>query len=128
MNIELNHLIVFAHDKLKSATFLTEILGLPPPQPAGNFLSVELSNRVTLDYAEPRIDFPGQHYAFLVSEAQFDASLSRIRALGVEFAADPLWQRPGEINTNDGGRGVYFRDPSGHGLELITRPYGSGAV
>jgi catechol 2,3-dioxygenase-like lactoylglutathione lyase family enzyme len=124
--IELNHLIVFARDKHESAHFLADILGLAPPWTAGVFLAVDVANHVTLHYAEPGVDFPGQHYAFLISEDEFDASLARIRERGLEYAADPHWRRPGEINTNHGGRGVYFHDPSGHGMELITRPYGSG--
>ncbi|MQA89809.1 MAG: VOC family protein [Gemmatimonas sp.] len=123
MTVELNHLIIFARDKHESARFLTEILGLSPPRTAGIFLAVDLANHVTVQYAEPGIDFPSQHYAFLVSEEEFDASFDRIRARGVEYAADPHWRRPGEINTNHGGRGVYFIDPSGHGLELITSTY-----
>jgi catechol 2,3-dioxygenase-like lactoylglutathione lyase family enzyme len=122
--IELNHLIVFARNKHESAQFIADILGLPPPRPFGMFLAVDLANRVTLDYAEPGIEFPMQHYAFLVSEDEFDASFARIRARGLAYQADPHGRRPMEINTNDGGRGVYFLDPSGHGMELLTVPYG----
>lgn len=128
MAIELNHLIVFARDKQESASFLADILGLPPPQPAGFFLAVDVSNHVTLLYAEPGVDFTPQHYAFLISEAEFDASFARIRERGLEYAADPHGRRPGEINTNHGGRGVYFLDPGGHGMELLTRAYDSGPV
>ena len=68
-----------------------------------------------------------QHYAFLISEADFDAVLGRIRERALDHWADPARHRPGEINQSDGGRGVYFPDPDGHHLEVITRPYGSGA-
>jgi catechol 2,3-dioxygenase-like lactoylglutathione lyase family enzyme len=108
LSIELNHLIVYARDKQESATFLADILGLAPPQPAGFFLAVDLANNVTLHYAEPGVDFPGQHYAFLISDDEFDASLARIRERGLAYQADPQGRRPGEINTNHGGRGVYF--------------------
>jgi catechol 2,3-dioxygenase-like lactoylglutathione lyase family enzyme len=125
MAIELNHLIVFARDKQESAQFLADILGLSPPSPAGYFLALDVANSVTLHFAQPGVEFTPQHYAFLISDEEFDASLARIRERGIEYAADPQWRRVGEINTNHGGRGVYFRDPGGHGMELITRPYGS---
>ena len=124
MTVHLNHTIVAAKDKVRSATFLTELLGLPAPRPMGHFLAVELGNGVTLDYAEPGVDFPGQHYAFLVSDDVFDALIAKIRDRGIPHWADPQGQRSGEINTHDGGRGVYFQDPSGHYLEAITVPYG----
>lgn len=125
MSIQFNHLLIFARDKHESAHFLTSLLGLPDPKPAGFFLAVELENAVTLHYGEPGVDFLSQHYAFLVSDDVFDAAFARMRERGMDYWADPRLQLPGEINTNHGGRGVYFLDPSGHGLELITRPYGS---
>jgi len=67
-----------------------------------------------------------QHFAFLVSEEEFDESFNRIRDLALDFWADPARKLPGKINHHDGGRGVYFKDPDGHMLEIITRPYGSG--
>jgi len=82
---------------------------------------------VTLDYMATEGEFPPQHYAFLVSEAELDEIFGRIRARGLTCWADPAMARPGEINRNDGGRGTYFRDPGGHLFEIITRPYGSGA-
>lgn len=127
MAVQLNHTIVGAHDKWASAQFLTEILGLTPPRAAGVFVAVQLDNDVTLDFAEPGADhIRCQHLAFLVSEDDFDAAFASIRERGLMYWADPRQQFPGEINTNDGGRGVYFLDPNGHALELITRPYGSG--
>ncbi len=127
MPTQLNHLIVAACDKQTSAHFLAEMLNLSAPVTAGPFLAVTLDNHVTLDYVETPIDFPPQHYAFLVSDDVFDAALVRIRARGIAYWADPRGTRPDEINTNDGGRGVYFLDPSGHYLEIITRPYGGGS-
>jgi catechol 2,3-dioxygenase-like lactoylglutathione lyase family enzyme len=124
MPVQLNHTIVHARDKRASATFLTEILGLPEPTPFGPFLVVEAANGVSLDFIEE----PGepQHYAFLVTEEEFDAIFGRITERGLAYWADPGRRRPGEINRNDGGRGVYWEDPDGHLLEIITRPYGSG--
>lgn len=125
MSIQFNHVLIFARDKHESARFLTSLLGLPDPTPAGFFVAVELENAVTLHYGEPGVDFLSQHYAFLVSDDVFDAAFERMRERGMDFWADPRMQLAGQINTNHGGRGVYFLDPSGHGLELITRPYGS---
>jgi catechol 2,3-dioxygenase-like lactoylglutathione lyase family enzyme len=126
MHFELNHLIVAAHDKYESARFLTELFGLDEPVVWGPFVAVQCGNGVTLDYAEPGGDFPGQHYAFLVSEKHFDEIFGRIRERGLTYWADPHQQRVNEYNTNDGGRGLYFDDPSGHHLEILTRPYGGG--
>lgn len=127
MSIQFNHVLVFAHDKQESAHFLTSLFGLPSPEPAGFFLAVQMANDVTIHYGEPGIEFLSQHYAFLVSDEEFDAIFARICERGISYWADPRQQHPGEINTNHGGRGVYFNDPSGHGLEIITRPYGNSA-
>lgn len=125
MPIKLNHTIVHARDQAASARFLTELLGLAAPRRFGPFLAVELANEVTLDFLETDEDIQTQHYAFLVSEEEFDAIFGRIKARGLAYWADPGRRRAGEINRNDGGRGVYFEDPSGNLLELLTRPYGS---
>lgn len=125
MTIQFNHALIFARNKHESAHFLTELFGLPDPAPAGYFLAVEMANDVTLHYGEPGVEFISQHYAFLVSDAEFDAIFARMQAQQMTYWADPRMQLEGQINTNHGGRGVYFRDPSGHGLEIITRPYGS---
>ncbi len=127
MTVELNHTIVAAQDKRASAEFLAGILGLAVGAPYGPFIPVETGNGVTLDFAES--DAPGitsQHYAFLVSEEEFDAIFARIQERGLAYYADPSHRQPGRINRNDGGRGAYFEDPNGHNLEIITRPYGSG--
>ena len=126
MTVRFNHTIIAAKDKVRSARFFAELFGRPEPHPAGYFQVVTLEDGASLDYAEPGGDFPGQHYAFLVSDDVFDALISKIRERGIQHWADPHGQRPGEINTNDGGRGVYFQDPSGHYLEAITVPYGGG--
>lgn len=126
MSIELNHTIVAARDRTASATFLAEVLGLAAPTEFGPFMVVEVANGVSLDFADAEGEIASQHYAFLVSEAEFDEILRRIQMRELPFWADPSRRRPGEINHNDGGRGVYFPDPDGHFLEIITRPYGSG--
>jgi catechol 2,3-dioxygenase-like lactoylglutathione lyase family enzyme len=127
MTVELNHTLVAARDKVASAKFLTELLGLAAPTSFGPFQVVTLSNGVSLDFVETSENIRPQHYAFLVSEAEFDTIFDRIRALELSYWADPFHQEPGKINTRDRGRGVYFDDPNGHILELLTRPYGSGA-
>jgi catechol 2,3-dioxygenase-like lactoylglutathione lyase family enzyme len=127
MPIELNHTIVAARDKSASAMFLTDLLGLPAPTSFGPFLVVTLTNGVSLDFMDSTDDIRPQHYAFLVSEAEFETIFGRIREQELQHWADPFHQQPGEINTRDGGHGVYFDDPDGHVLELLTRPYGSGS-
>lgn len=126
MSIRLNHTIVHSRDKSEAAEFLCGILGLPAPVPFGPFLTVACENDVTLDFADDHADVVRpQHYAFLVDEAEFDKILTRIEARGLTYWADPGHHRRGEINRNDGGRGLYWDDPNGHHLEIITRPYGS---
>jgi catechol 2,3-dioxygenase-like lactoylglutathione lyase family enzyme len=126
VSVQLNHTIVSARDKQVSATFLAEILGLPAPAPFGPFLGVAVDNDVTLDFIDSDREITPQHYAFLIGEDEFDEIFGRIRKRQLSYWADPGRQHPGEINTRDGGRGVYFEDPSGHFLEILTRPYGSG--
>jgi catechol 2,3-dioxygenase-like lactoylglutathione lyase family enzyme len=123
MPVQLNHTIVAARDKRTSASFLADLLGLDPPTTYGPFAVVELTNDVSLDFVDDQQVHP-RHYAFLVTEDEFDEIFGRIRARGLEYWADPFERHPGEINTNDGGRGVYWHDPDGHVLEIITRPYG----
>lgn len=127
MAVRLNHTIVRVRDRAESATFLAEILGVSPPTSYGPFLVVQVDNDVSLDFADDHGPVHPQHYAFLVSESEFDEIFGRIRGRGLPHWADPGKKQPGTINRNDGGRGVYWEDPSGHFLEIITRPYGSGA-
>lgn len=127
MSIELNHTIVWCRDKVRSSGFMTEILGLPPARPFMHFLVVETANGVSLDFFQKEGEVSTQHYAFLVGEDDFDAIYGRIRERALPHWADPARQKPHEINRHDGGRGVYFQDPDGHLLEIITRPYGSGS-
>lgn len=125
MSVELNHTIVHSKDKRESADFLAGILGLEAGAEWGPFVPLVLANGVTLDFATaPAESITVQHYAFLISEAEFDAAFERIRGAGLTYYADPHLERPGEVNRNDGGRGLYFLDPSGHGMEIITVPYG----
>ena len=125
MSAEFNHTIVHCRDQQLSATFLAEMLGCPAPARFGPFHVVELDNRVSVDFLETGDAIAPQHYAFLVSEDDFDGVFARIGERGIRYSADPGQTREGQINHNDGGRGMYFEDPDGHLLEAITRPYGS---
>ncbi|KOG42448.1 VOC family protein [Streptomyces resistomycificus] len=125
MSVELNHTIVHARDNRESAEFFANLLDLEITGEWGPFVAVGLSNGVTLDFATiPADKITPQHYAFLVSEEEFDAAYARIEQRDIEHYADPQQKQPGTINHNDGGRGVYFMDPAGHAMELITVPYG----
>ena len=124
--MQLNHTIVSCRDQQRSAGFLTGILGFPAPVRFAHFLVVEADNNVSLDFAETQGPITPQHYAFLVGEDDFDAAFGRICGQSVPYWADPGRNQPGVINHRDGGRGVYFEDPDGHLLEILTKPYGSG--
>jgi catechol 2,3-dioxygenase-like lactoylglutathione lyase family enzyme len=126
MTVQLNHTIVSSRDNAQSAKFLAEILGRPEPTSFGPFRIVEVDNGVSLDFMSVDGDPVSQHYAFLIGEDDFDQIFGRIREQQLDYWADPGLRRPGEVNHNDGGRGVYWKDPDGHLLEVITRPYGSG--
>ena len=120
---QLNHIIIPARDKDAAAKFLGDILGVKPDPQWGPFIPVRTTNGVTLDFVDST-DVRTQHYAFLVDDREFDAGLARLKKDGIKIYAGPHKEGPGEINRHDGGRGVYFEDPNGHLLELITTPYG----
>jgi len=124
MPVRLNHTLVAAADSARSAAFVADLLGLGPPRPFGSFQVVEVANGVSLDYLGTTGQIEPQHYAFLVSDDEFDEIFARIRERGMDWWADPMKHRKGEINHNDGGRGCYFNDLDGHFLEIITVPYG----
>ena len=124
MSVKLNHTIVHARDARASAAFYAEVFGLAAPRAFGPFLDVETANGVTLAILETDEAIQPQHYAFLVSDEEFDAIFARVRARGLAYWADPARTQQGRINGHFGGRGVYFEDPGGNLLEIITRPYG----
>ena len=123
MSVALNHTIIPAKDKWASAKFLADILNLEAGPEWGHFVPVKTANGVTLDF-DNREDFRPLHFAFLISDGEFDAAFARIQTRGIRYYADPRRSKPGEINHNHNGRGVYFDDPNGHLYELITHPYG----
>jgi catechol 2,3-dioxygenase-like lactoylglutathione lyase family enzyme len=126
MAVHFNHTILSARDSEASANFLADMLGLPAPRRWGPFHMVMTDNGSNLDYMDTEGEIVRQHYAFLVGDAEFDATLDRIRQRNLRYWADPAQRKPGEINDHDGGRGLYFEDLGGHLIEIITRPYGSG--
>lgn len=127
MAVTLNHTIVVARDKRATATFMTELLGLAPHRMLGQFAVVQVGD-TSLDYVETDDDIAQRHFAFQVNDAEFDAIFERIAARRLTYWADPFRRQPGEINYRDDGRGLYFDDPNGHLLEILTRPYGSGGA
>jgi catechol 2,3-dioxygenase-like lactoylglutathione lyase family enzyme len=125
MVARLDHTIVSSRDKHESARFIARILGLGPPGSFGHFVTVEVGNGVSLDYAEAD-QVHSQHYAFLVEDEEFGPIFERVKAAGVPYYADPGHRHLNQINTRDGGQGFYFSDPDGHNMEVLTRRYGSG--
>ena len=126
MTVEFNHTIVWSSDSNASAAFLADILGLAEPKRWGPFQVVVTANGVNIDFLNKEGKIAPQHYAFLVSEGEFDQIFGRVKERGLTYWADPENIQEGEINNRDGGRGFYFKDPDGHMLEAIARPYGSG--
>jgi catechol 2,3-dioxygenase-like lactoylglutathione lyase family enzyme len=128
MPVKLNHTIIHSNDKRIAADFFVNVFGLPAPKPFGPFLDVEVANEVTLAFLDADgMEVQMQHYAFLITEDEFDQIFGRIKEQRLQYWADPGRTQEGRINRHYGGRGVYFLDPSGHLLEIITKPYGSGS-
>ena len=120
MTIELNHTIVPARDKDESARFFARIFGLKYEGTEHHFAAVQVNDRLTFDF-DTDTGFGMHHYAFHVSEAEFDAIFGRIEAERLKYGSGPFSHEDMKINRRSGGRGVYFCDPSGHLLELLTR-------
>lgn len=123
MPARFNHTIIASKDREESARFYCDLLEATPAQSWGFFTNITLDDGVLLQFAEPPVEIQMQHYAFLVDDELFDRAYARLLNLGITHWADPQMQRPGETNTEHGGRGVYFKDPASHALELTTRPY-----
>lgn len=112
---QLNHTIVWSNDRHRA--------GLPAPRQFYHFQVVEFANGVSLDFMDHAEPIATQHYAFLVSDTEFDAGFERVKARDLTYWSDPGHKQAGEINHHFGGRGFYFENPDGHLLELITKPY-----
>lgn len=119
MAIQLDHTIVPAHDKAASAKFFARIFGLSYTGEMAHFAPVKVNDTLTLDFDDDS-SFEPHHYAFKVSEAEFDQIFQRIQAEGIAYGSGPGALDDMSINHRGGGRGVYFRDPNGHILELLT--------
>ena len=128
MSVRLNHTIVNCSDREASSTSLTEMLGLPAPTRFGPFAVVQVANDVSLDFLEGVGSVHPQHYAFLVDDDTFDQVHRRILDRDIPYWADPERRTPQQLNTRDGGRGLYWLDPDGHVLEILTVPYGGWPV
>lgn len=132
MAVELNHTIVWCSDQRSASAFFAEMLSLPEPVMFSHFHVVQMANGVSLDFADKEGRIAPQHYAFLVTEAEFDAILARIRARRLAYWADPSRSEPQQVNTRDDGRGVYFDDPTGICWNSLNEPdaatfFGGGA-
>lgn len=127
MTVTLNHTIVHARDSEATARFLTELLGLPAPSRLAHFTIVQVGV-TSLDLIQTDEPIRSRHFAFLVSEEEFDEIFRRIQERALTYWADPFRKQPDKINQWDDGRGLYFDDPNEHLLEIITRPYGSGGL
>lgn len=123
MTARFNHTIIASTDPAEMATFYLELLEADEAPSWGLFVNIQIADGVLLQFAAPPMEFPPQHYAYLLDDAHFDRAYAKITDRGLDHWADPQRSRPGEINDEHGGRGVYLLDPSGHYLELITRPY-----
>jgi catechol 2,3-dioxygenase-like lactoylglutathione lyase family enzyme len=123
MTATFNHAIIAARDRNESARFFRDLLELPEAPSWGPFTNIQLDDGVLLQFAEPGVEIQMNHYAFLVDDDLFSRAYQRLKDTGIEHWADPQMRRPGQVNTEHGGRGVYFKDPAGHAIELITRPY-----
>lgn len=123
MTARFNHTIIAATDPAASAAFHRDLLEAEEAPAWGPFVNVLLADGVLLQFASPPMDFPPQHYAYLVDDEHFDRTLARITATSRDHWADPQRSRPGEVKVEGEARGVYLLDPAGHFLELLTRPY-----
>jgi len=120
MAITLDHTIVPARDKKAAAEFFAKIFGLKVEEPVSHFAVVHINDTLTLDFAD-REDFESHHYAFHVTDAEFDTIFARVKETGLEYSSDPMHYNQGQINHRNGGRGFYFYDLDGHNLEILTR-------
>lgn len=120
MTITLNHTIVWARDKEAAARFFAEVFGLRFEGSDGHFAPVRVNDTLTLDFADAKKTIAGQHYAFHVSDAEFDAILQRVKAAGLAFGSGPMSLQDGKLNDWNGGRGFYYKDHDGHVIELMT--------
>ena len=125
MAIQLDHIIVPATDKVPAARLIAELLGVPWSETCnvGPFSPVYVNDELTLDFAQSSEPFAAGHFAFLVDPGEFDAILARIEAAGIGYRSTPLGPTDMRVNTNHGGRAVYWSEPDGHAWEILTVSY-----
>jgi catechol 2,3-dioxygenase-like lactoylglutathione lyase family enzyme len=121
MTITLNHTIVPARDKVASAQFFARVFGLNFEEGSDHFAPVRVNDTLTLLFDQDTA-FESHHYAFHVSNAEFDAIFGRVKEAGLAYGSAPWSVDDGKLNDWGGGRGLYFKDPNGHLLELMTVP------
>ncbi|ACB53851.1 unknown [Crocosphaera subtropica ATCC 51142] len=120
MTINLNHTIIPTKNKQASAEFFAHLFGLKVESPMGHFAVVQINDTLTFDFAERDV-FESHHYAFHVSDEEFDSIFARVQEAELDYSSDPMHKNVGKINHRKGGRGFYFYDLDGHNLELLTR-------
>jgi hypothetical protein len=124
MAIELDHFIVSSHKRVKSAKMLGEILGVPWQETAlGIFSPVFINAGLTLDFIQTDADYPVEHYCFRVSPDEFDTILDRIKAAGIEYRSTVRGPVDSQVDTQFGGKGIYWNEPDGHQWEMLTVSY-----
>jgi catechol 2,3-dioxygenase-like lactoylglutathione lyase family enzyme len=121
MPITLNHTIVPSHDKEQSAQFFARMFGLKYTGPVGHFAQVRINGDLAFDW-DNSDKFEGHHYAFVVTDQEFDDIFGRLKTEGIAYGSGPRTPTDGDINHRRGGRGLYFSDPDGHLLEIMTVP------
>jgi catechol 2,3-dioxygenase-like lactoylglutathione lyase family enzyme len=123
MAIQVDHIIVPARDKVEAARRLAGLLDVPWEKAQGEFTPVHVNDGLTLDFAQ-RPEFEGRHHiCFRVSDADFDAMLGRIQAVGIAYRSRPHGDNDSKINTRLGGKNLYWQDDDGHLWEILTVSY-----
>jgi catechol 2,3-dioxygenase-like lactoylglutathione lyase family enzyme len=118
--MRLDHTIVPAKDKVASAEFFAKVMGLQYEGAMGHFAPVRINSTMTMDF-DNREAFESHHYAFMVSDEEFDAIFDRVKAGGIVYGSEPRAIDDMQINQRKGGRGFYFKDPDGHSMEVMTK-------
>jgi catechol 2,3-dioxygenase-like lactoylglutathione lyase family enzyme len=123
VTIQLDHFIVPSRNQTASAKFLADLLGVPWAEAFGPFSPVYINDGLTLDFIGTDEPFPVHHYCFRVGDEEFNAILARIKAAGIEYRSAVRGPVDREINTDYGGRMIYWNEPEGHQWEMLTSSY-----
>ena len=122
MEITLNHTIIFTHNNIDTAKFYERVFGFEFVKEWGSFAAVKVNSTLTLFLLNMQ-EFQSAHYAFKVTESDFDKIFSKVKSENIAYGSTPFAPENGQINYNNGGRGVFFKDLNGHLLEIITQDY-----